>query len=259
MKTPQCATFTWNSCLSFCTLQALKIHNFKFQISIKFVSALFKLHTLSGEQWKSCLCLWMLLPLKIFYEKTNASIHLWLGPGSRPINIQNRTGSMCFIRFIVLPDNRTNDVVCTRVKKTVCNQDILNETKCPWSASFISDQAIWVIFIFIFMSQMTSSNLFSDVCVVVVIVYHKFRSETKSERHRQPKFFSQQTNSQRCSMRPWWCSQSLKHIWYLPVYSVSAPSPPEYIKLTTGTSLRKAIFLFLSCGQLPVSDRWMGI
>ena len=83
----------------------------------KFVSALFKLHTLSGEQWKSCLCLWMLLPLKIFYEKTNASIHLWLGPGSRPINIQNRTGSMCFIRFIVLPDNRTNDVVCTRVKK----------------------------------------------------------------------------------------------------------------------------------------------
>ena len=117
MKTPQCATFTWNSCLSFCTLQALKIHNFKFQISIKFVSALFKLHTLSGEQWKSCLCLWMLLPLKIFYEKTNASIHLWLGPGSRPINIQNRTGSMCFIRFIVLPDNRTNDVVCTRVKK----------------------------------------------------------------------------------------------------------------------------------------------
>ena len=69
MKTPQCATFTWNSCLSFCTLQALKIHNFKFQISIKFVSALFKLHTLSGEQWKSCLCLWMLLPLKIFYEK----------------------------------------------------------------------------------------------------------------------------------------------------------------------------------------------
>ena len=52
MKTPQCATFTWNSCLSFCTLQALKIHNFKFQISIKFVSALFKLHTLSGEQWK---------------------------------------------------------------------------------------------------------------------------------------------------------------------------------------------------------------
>ena len=143
MKTPQCATFTWNSCLSFCTLQALKIHNFKFQISIKFVSALFKLHTLSGEQWKSCLCLWMLLPLKIFYEKTNASIHLWLGPGSRPINIQNRTGSMCFIRFIVLPDNRTNDVVCTRVKFFLCNQDILNETKCPRSASFISDQAIW--------------------------------------------------------------------------------------------------------------------
>ena len=68
--------------------------------------------------------------------------------------------------------------------------------------------------------------------------------------------FSQQTNLQRCSMRPWWCFQSLKHIWYLPVYSVSAPSPPEYIKLTTGTSLRKAIFLFLSCGQLPVSDRW---
>ena len=115
------------------------------------------------------------------------------------------------------------------------------------SASFISDQAIW---------PRQLSNLISDLCVVVVIVNHKFRSETKSERHRQPKIFSQQTNLQRCSMRPWRCSQSLKHIWYLPVYSVSAPSPPEYIKLTTGTSLRKAIFLFLSCGQLPVSDRW---
>ena len=132
----------------------------------KFVSALFKLHTLSGEQWKSCLCLWMLLPLKIFYEKTNASIHLWLGPGSRPINIQNRTGSMYFIRFIVLPDNRTNDV-CTRVKKTVCNQDIFNETKCPPASSQIKQY---------------------DLVNYQIIV--------------KPNF-SQQTNLQRCSMRPW--------------------------------------------------------
>lgn len=28
-------------------------------------------------------------------------------------------------------------------EKIVCNQDIFNETKCPRSASFISDQAIW--------------------------------------------------------------------------------------------------------------------
>ena len=124
-------------------------------------------------------------------------------------------------------------------EKIVCNQDIFNETKCPRSASFISDQAIW---------PRQLSNLISDLCVVVVIVnWHKFRSETKKI----------SLNKRIYRGVPWGPgSQSLKHIWYLPVYSVSAPSPPEYIKLTTGTSLRKAIFLFLSCGQLPVSDRW---
>ena len=161
-------------------------------------------------------------PFENLLWKTNASIHLWLGPGSRPINIQNRTGSMCFIRFIVIPDNRTNDVVCTRVKK------------------------LYVIKTFLMRPNVQGPPASSQIKQYDLVNYQIIVKPN----------FSQQTNLQRCSMRPWWCFQSLKHIWYLPVYSVSAPSPPEYIKLTTGTSLRKAIFLFLSCGQLPVSDRW---
>ena len=181
-------------------------------------------------------------PFENLLWKTNASIHLWLGPGSRPINIQNRTGSMCFIRFIVLPDNRTNDVVCTRVKKLYVIKTFLMRPNVqgPPASSQIKQY------------DLVNYQIWSQTCVSSSLLSIDINFDL-----RQKKI---SLNKRIYRGVPWGPgSQSLKHIWYLPVYSVSAPSPPEYIKLTTGTSLRKAIFLFLSCGQLPVSDRWMGI